>query len=226
MHAERLAGRRRGVGLQRSVTHAEVASPLRRARDGDEVRQIAGAGQLPADDRAVARIDERRHGAVAGVDVLGAQLVPGQRVADAAQDGEPVGTTGQPRQVLAHLDAGHVGVDRPELAAKLRGRVRLHVERIHVRRAAAEEDEDRRGRPRPANLLRLRGPQVTGERQPRAEGADAHEVAPRDAVAETVSRHDGRLLSLECGDSSPLYCFRKRIQSGDKSPHSKISDSH
>ena len=46
------------------------------------------------------------------------------------------------REVLADLNARHVGVDRRELAPYLRGSFRLHVPRIDLPRRPDEEDRD------------------------------------------------------------------------------------
>jgi hypothetical protein len=43
---------------------------------------------------------------------------------------------GQPGQVLAHLDSGHVGGGRPELAAHLLRQVQLHVPHVQAAGAA------------------------------------------------------------------------------------------
>ena len=47
-----------------------------------------------------------------------------------------IGQLGQARELLADLDAGHVGLDGPKLAADLLGRLRLEVEEIQMRRTA------------------------------------------------------------------------------------------
>src|SRR5258706_16458956 len=54
------------------------------------------------------------------------------------------------REVLADLDAGHVGLDGVELAAEFLRRVRLEVVHVHVRRAAGQVDHDGRLRGSPA----------------------------------------------------------------------------
>ena len=68
--------------------------------------------------------------------------VVGELVRDRADDRELVGNLRVSRQVFADVDAGDVGLDRPELAAILRRGVRLHVVGFHVRRAARQPDED------------------------------------------------------------------------------------
>ena len=108
-----------------------------------------------------------------------------------ADDGQLVPHAGLQGEVFADLDAGHVGGDRLELAAKLDGRFRLEVVHVHVRRAAAQVDHDGRldrgwscrcrPSPRPA-------PQHAGQRQTRAEGADLEEAAAVDAVAVALTR--------------------------------------
>ena len=65
---------------------------------------------------------------------------------------------GEPRQVLADLDAGDVRGDRLELAADLGRGVRLEVEHVLVRRPAGQEDhDDRLVRAADAGLLPRRG---------------------------------------------------------------------
>ncbi len=120
--------------------------------------------RLGADAHA-AQADERRHvgGSAAQLGHHGAEgrvmgsavlvlAVAGhdQRVgvlvhrAEGADDGQLVPHAGLQGEVLADLDAGHVGGDRLELAAELLGRVRLEIVHVHVRRAAAEVDHDGR----------------------------------------------------------------------------------
>ena len=91
------------------------------------------------------------------------------------------------RQVLADLDAGDVGGDGFELATDLARRVGLHVEHVLVRRAAWQEDHDRR-LVRLARFLRRLSAQHIIQRQPtHGESADIEEVSTRDAVAETAA---------------------------------------
>src|SRR5437762_2824429 len=92
--------------------------------------------------------------------------------------------------MLADLDARYVRRDRLELAAVFRGRVGLQVEGVDVARAAAEVDEDRRGRLAASDRAGLGQPQVIGQPQAgRAEHADPEEIAPPDPVAASIARH-------------------------------------
>jgi hypothetical protein len=91
----------------------------------------------------------------AGEEALVAAVVAGEVVGDRADDGELVGHTGVQGHVLADVDAGHVGLDGPEVAAVLGGGVRLHVVHFQVRRPARQPNEDDRGiRHRLAGLFR------------------------------------------------------------------------
>ena len=55
--------------------------------------------------------------------------------------------TRQARQVFANLDAGNVGRGRPKLAAEVRRRVGLQIERLELARPAEQIDQDARFRP-------------------------------------------------------------------------------
>ena len=136
----------RGVaGVERAVLNAQDSR--RFAACSGWPRTAAGRSAVFSSLLTTAPIAgklQRGQRPVAGVHVLGAQLVGGQRVAHAAQDGELVGHLGQLGQVLADLHARHVGVDRLELAAEFAGGVGLQVEGVHVRRAAAQADINRR----------------------------------------------------------------------------------
>ena len=49
---------------------------------------------------------------------------------------------GEPRQVLANLNARDAGGDRPKLAANLGRCLRFHVPQVDLTRAAEQEQED------------------------------------------------------------------------------------
>ena len=73
------------------------------------------------------------------------------------------------REQLADLDAGHVGLDRLELAADLARGVGLEVPHVLVRRPAGQVDVDDRLVLRAAALVGLGAKQV-GQRQPAGDG--------------------------------------------------------
>src|SRR5690242_18144191 len=116
----------------------------------------------------------------------------GERVADAAKNGELVGALGQIGQVLAEFDARNVGFDVVELAADLRGGVGLEVERVHVGWTAGEIDED--GGFGLGGLDFAGGGEAEVNRQADAgaEGADAEEIAAFDTVTGEGEGHESR----------------------------------
>src|SRR5581483_9201915 len=59
-----------------------------------------------------------------------------------ADQGISVGASGEARQMLANVEARHLGSDGLELAPDLRGRIRLHVKRIEVARSTRQENQD------------------------------------------------------------------------------------
>jgi hypothetical protein len=103
---------------------------------------------------------------------------------DRSDDRGPVHHPGEPGEDLADPDAGHVGVDRPELAADLDGGLGLEVPQVLVRRPAPEEDIDDRLVPGPGLLSRL-GPQDfrQGQHAARHQPADPEKSAAGDPVA-------------------------------------------
>jgi hypothetical protein len=93
---------------------------------------------------------------------LALESVVGAGRADQRSDeGEPISDAGQLRQQLTDVQTGDLRGDRPELAADLDRRVRLQVDRVHVRRPAVEVDVDDRpgGRLDPRRIL---GPEQVG----------------------------------------------------------------
>ena len=89
---------------------------------------------------------------VAGEHVVVGRAVVGVVMAERADQRELVHLPGRARQVLADLDAGHVGGDGLELAAKLGGRVGLQVPGVDGAQAAVQEQEDQR------DIARASGP--------------------------------------------------------------------
>src|SRR5262249_46320902 len=127
------------------------------------------------------RVVAERRAEAAAQHPIGRRLVVVVVVRPGAHQGYFVHAAGHVRQQLADLQAGDVAVDLLVLAADLGRSLGLGVEAVVVRQPAAEEDEDDRLRP----VLPRRGQRLSSQqgRQPqRPDGADAEEVAPRDAV--------------------------------------------
>jgi hypothetical protein len=120
-------------------------------------------------------------------------------VAHPAKDRELVGTLGQLWQVLADLDAVDVRLDRVELATVFGRSVRLEVERVHVRRATRQIDENRIGGLRALKLSRAGHPEIAGQGQAGADRAGLQEVSPSHSVArERISHTSGSFLVGRC----------------------------
>ena len=79
------------------------------------------------------------------------------------------------------MNAGDIGRDGLELAANFFGRVRLHVESVQVRGAAALPDQDAR------DILGATGPQhsIQGDAQ-RAERSQTQQVAASEQIGVIV----------------------------------------
>src|SRR5262249_18502850 len=92
---------------------------------------------------------------------------------------------------FAEFDAVRFRLDRLEFSAEFRRRIRLEIEGVEVRRAAAEVDEDRRFRPRLGiDFARGGELQVIRQRQPGgAEHACLDEIAAIQAVAVSMHGH-------------------------------------
>ncbi len=89
------------------------------------------------------------------------------------------------RQMLGDLDAGDIGRDRLELAAKLRRRVHLQVENVLMRRPARQENHDHRLVRPPRPGLRLRAQDLRQAQPPERQPADPQEIATRNPIAKT-----------------------------------------
>ena len=74
-----------------------------------------------------------------------------------AQQADLVHLAGQPRQVLANLDARHAGGDRLELAANFGRRLGLHIPEVDMAGPAEQKDEDARIEPARRAGCRRRG---------------------------------------------------------------------
>ena len=113
--------------------------------------------------------------------------------------------------MLAYLNAVHIGAYGLELAANLRGRVRLQVKDVLVRGAAGQEDHDDGLVP---GLLILRGlgaQQLRQGKPAHGETADLEEIAPRFAVAKTAmgeawDGEHGREVVGKIRDTHPASC--------------------
>lgn len=77
------------------------------------------------------------------VDAL-AMGAAGVLVAHRADDGKAMGLLREHRQERADLRAGNAGRNRREFATHLGRSVGLQIERVHLRRAAAHEEQDAR----------------------------------------------------------------------------------
>ena len=82
---------------------------------------------------------------IAGEHVVIGGAVPGVAVRERADERELVHHPRDARQLIADVDARHIGRARLKGAADRVGRVGLHVERVNRAQPAAEEDEDQRG---------------------------------------------------------------------------------
>src|SRR5471030_259625 len=96
--------------------------------------------------------------------------------------------------MLADLDAVYIGLNLPELAAKFRGGVRLHIPAVDGAQAPVQEQEDERhiARLLAARAGLLLSPQNRRHIEPESEdagGAQVNEVAARDAGAESFGGH-------------------------------------
>ena len=94
-----------------------------------------------------------------------------------------VGQLGQARELLADLNAGHVGLDGPKLAADFLGRIRLEVEEIQMRRTAGQVNINHR-LVRAAGLLRgLHLEQLPQRKPARGHAANLQKIPPRVPIA-------------------------------------------
>ena len=186
-------GARSAVGAKGGVRHPEEAGQPRRA-----VRRVAGVGREADEGRhrwfdtaeEFARHRPHARPAAGGLIADGAAGVTDEGVVvavggavDAPQRDALVHDPGEPRHVLADLDARDVGRDRLELPADLRWGVHLQVVHVLVAGGPAHVDHDHRlVRPAAGGLLGGEDPwqreAADGER------ADAEHVAPGEAVAE------------------------------------------
>src|SRR5215204_1866306 len=98
--------------------------------------------QFFGDDRAEARELDRLEGHVAGEQVVDRPLVVGFTRGDGTDDGILVRLSGGVRQVLANLNAGHVGGDGLERPSNLRRGIGLEVKRVKVRGPSTLPDEN------------------------------------------------------------------------------------
>ena len=90
-----------------------------------------------------ARVETGR-GMVAGQHVVIGRSVSGIAVSEGPDDRELVHLASQFWQVLADLDAGHVGGDRVERTAELLGSIRFHVPGVDRAQPAGKKQDDQR----------------------------------------------------------------------------------
>src|SRR5262245_28949613 len=102
-----------------------------------------------------------------------------------ADEAEVVRLLREHRQVLAEVQAGHRGRDRPKLPAHSFGSLGLHVPEVLVCGSPFEEEEDHRLRLRFALRLSTKQPGQAEAKQPRP--TDVEQVAPTQAVAKAPS---------------------------------------
>ena len=184
---------RSAVGAEGGVRHPEEAGEPRRAvgwvtgvgGEADEGRhRLIDAAEELARHRPHAR--PAAGGLVAdgaaGVTDEGVVVAVGGAV-DASQRDALVHDPGEPRHVLADLDARDVGRDRLELPTDLRRGVHLQVVHVLVAGGPAHVDHDHRlVRPVAGGLLG--GKDLWQREAAHGERADAEHVAPGEAVAE------------------------------------------
>ncbi len=135
-------------GVNGVVRRAQVSSAgeLRLVRQGDECRQtrIVGAAHF-RDHRAGRGKDVVVHFGgrlIAGQHPMRAHAVAGVGVGHAADNRHLVHDLGLQWQVLADLRAGHIGGDRPELAADLDGSLGLEVVHVELAGSAGLPDQN------------------------------------------------------------------------------------
>ena len=105
--------------------------------------------------------------AVAGLDVVPATAVVVEVVRHRADDAVAVGDVGEAGEMLANPQARRAAADRGHRPADVGRRLRLHVERLVLARAAEEKKEDHRlGPAGPGVGRRLLGGQDPGKREP------------------------------------------------------------
>ena len=173
--AERQVGLAVGVGRKCPIGRAEKARVPRRAvgrmagwrRQAHERRNARSSGPLQFGQR---RTDRRpaagglladRSSGVADKRVV----VAAGRAIDRAERHQFVHDPRQPGQVLADLDAGHAGRNRPEIAANFGRSLHFQVEHVLVRRGSAQVDHDDR-LARAGHPLGRLGPQQIAEANP------------------------------------------------------------
>ena len=116
-----------------------------------------------------------------------------------ANDGQLVGEPRLAGHVLADVDAGHVGLDRLEVAADLDRRVRLHVVHVDVAGAADEQNHDDRLGARRL-VLGAKAEQVAEHQAAEAEAGTTQKMPSGDIVAGGKGVH-GRFLERADGGS-------------------------
>ena len=131
------AEKTRAGGIVRVMLHPRLQSDEHRKRGTgcSENLRNGGAERRPAARRLILFAPARHAHEIAMVI---------NRVGDRADDRELVGNTGDERQMLANLDAWHVGGNGPEFTANFRRRIQFEIERVLMRRPARQVNHDHR----------------------------------------------------------------------------------
>jgi hypothetical protein len=107
----------------------------------------------------------------------------GLREGHVANDGELVGDLGLLGQPFANVHAGHAGADGPEIAADLRGSVRLEIVHVDMTRTAFEPDHDH-GLASALAPLGLQSQEIGEGKPSHAQAAKLQEPASRKPVSQ------------------------------------------
>src|ERR1051325_4351308 len=128
-------------------------------------------------------------------------------VVEAAEDRVLVGHLRQARQVLADVDAGDVGADRPKLAADLVGGAGLEIEGLQMARPAVGPEEDDREIAR-GPLIRQNLREARRRAGTKSAEAEAPELQPGAAIERTGARKRWRVRHpISPAGYSTLYCI-------------------
>ena len=167
------------------MSAAEMSGRLAMQRSRSRVADLTGQHDRRR-QRAATAEDFRDHRATVRLHTIGVELVAGHHpplavfvagpglVMQAANQSDLVHHASHQREVLADLNARHVGVDRRELASNLRGCFRLHVPRINLPRRPDQKDRDAV----PNFLLSLINRPARFERHPRRQRQANHPRRP------------------------------------------------
>ena len=179
------------VRFERRILHAEIARPLRRVRNGDERGQIPRRPAVPcsppprsSDNRATAAGGCRCSCSRCPGSCAASECDTPRRIANLSAH---LASLGRCSQISMPATLVSIGLNSPRIFG---GGVGLEVEGVHVRRAAAQIDVDRRATFGGSDFPGLRHPQVTGKRKTEAaDRPDLKEIAAMHAVAELMCGH-------------------------------------